>query len=281
MKGIAACTCVLALFATATLAQDESESTTVTTTTSGGADLLNGLWNMDDATIQPKGSLDLRMMVGWGTGGELRDSSDDFTYNGGVLWGMTDNVEAFLYSNWVLGEGEIEGNGDITVGMTWRFREPQGNWPAMALKGSARLPSGTHSSGVDAEGRLILTNEYASGIRSHINIFGISNNGDNDLDLKDDAFDTDQVGRRNFIYGAVIGMDGPLCDDGSVRWVADYMWRNGSHYRDWNYNVIDLGWEWQMSPDRKLGMSAQISLDHSSAESDFGARITYSRALTF
>lgn len=271
MKGIAACTCVLALFATATLAQDESESTTVTTTTSGGADLLGDLWNMDDATILPTGSLDWRTTIGWGTGGEVGDSSDDFTYSGSLLWGMAENIEGFLITDWVIGEGEVDHNGDLTLGLNWRFSEPDGDWPAMSLKGSATLPSGHQSSGVDAEGRLILTNEYDSGMRSHVNLFLVTDNGDENGNAE----------LRNVNYGAVFGLDGPLCDNGNVRWVADYMWRAGRETGSANYNVLELGWEWQKDASSKVGMSVQINLDRASNESDFGASFTYSQALTF
>ena len=49
----------------------------------------------------------------------------------------------------------------------------------MALAGDMRVPTGDGSSGVDGELRLVFTNSYDSGIRSHFNLYGTSLNGDN------------------------------------------------------------------------------------------------------
>jgi hypothetical protein len=242
---------------------------TTTTTTTGGADLLSPLWNMDDATIQAPGALDLRLTSRWGTGADDGDSGDDFAFQHGVLWGMAENLEGFAITDWVIGEGKVDGNGDTTLGMTWRFSEANGNMPTMALQGSARIPTGYHSSGVDGEGRLIISHDYDSGIRSHVNVFARTINGDNDPSMKD------------FNYGAVFGADGPLCSDGAVRWVADYMWQHRTHDGGNNDNIVELGWEWQMEAARRFGMSVQISVDRASQSSDFGAGFTYSHGLTF
>ena len=243
----------------------------------GGADLMRELWSMDDATPIETGRVDLRLTFGWTTAGapaNLGDSNDDFVINTSLTWGTCDNVEAFLEVPVWVGDGGDrpafeDGNADTTLGFTWRFMEPDGTMPAAALQMKARIPTGDSSSGVDGEARLILTNEYDSGMRSHINAFAQTINGDMDPNARD------------FQWGFVLGMDGPLCQDGTVRWVADYLHRVGVHYGASNMHILELGWEWDMGDSQRLGFSTQIGLDRVDDTPNFGAGLTYSQALTF
>jgi hypothetical protein len=172
--------------------------------------------------------------------------------------------------------------------MLWRFKEQDACWPAMALSSHLRIPTGDDSAGVDLEMRLVMTNEYESGIRSHLNVFGKSVNGNNDdFDFDDedgswlwgDDDDFDFEDARDFQWGVVLGLDGPLCNDGSVRWVADYMHRSSYFEGSGNINMLELGWEWNMAAGHNLGMSFQVGLDGSGDTPNFGAAIAYSLAL--
>lgn len=247
------------------------------TTASGSPNLTSELWQMDDAVPLDTGQVDLRLTLGWVTGSgpfNRGNSDDDFVIQPSIVWGACENVEVFAAVPVALGDsGDVgaleEGNADTTVGFTWRFREPEDTWPAMALKASARIPTGDNSNGVDGEARLILTNDYDSGVRSHLNGFIQTINGDNDGDL------------REFGWGVVAGLDGPLCGDGAVRWVADYLHRSGRHNGSRNTNLLELGWEWDMDDAQKLGMSFQIGLDDNEDTPNFGAIVTYAHSLTF
>lgn len=241
-----------------------------------GPNLTSELWSMDDATVLPTGQVDLRFTTRWVTGSDefnRGDSDDDFIFQPSLVWGMSDNLEVFATVPIWLGDGgdagpNETGNADTTVGFTWRFAEPDGTWPAMAFKASARIPTGDNSNGVDGEFRLIMTNDYDDGNRSHLNGFVATINNDNGDDLRD------------FQWGIVIGMDGPLCADGAVRWVFDYMNRSSVHDGSRNINVVDFGWEWDMAASEKLGMSVQVGLDDNDDTPNWGAAFTYSHALT-
>ncbi len=254
----------------------ESESTSVATTT-GGPNLMSELWLMDDATPLATGQVDLRLTGRWVTGDapyNRGDSDDDYVIQPSLVWGVCANVEVFAsVPIWVGDGGDVgpldEGNADTTVGFTWRMSDAQDMWPAMALKASVRIPTGDNSNGLDGELRLIMTDDYDGGLRSHLNTFVQSVNSDNDTDLRDVQ------------YGIVAGMDGPLGDDGAVRWVADYMHRSSYHYGTSNMDVLEFGWEWAMSGAETLGMSFQINLDDNDDAPDFGASIAYSHSLTF
>lgn len=297
MKRTLSAACVLALAAT-TFAQ-ESEKTTVTTTetvVAGGADLISELWNFEDAVPLSCGRADLRLTARWWTASSPAsrgDSSDDFVVQPSLVFGVVDNVElSFAVPVWVGDAGDMpggeNGNADTNVGLLWRFMEANGGWPAMALSAHGRFPTGHDSSGVDGTLALVMTNEYGSGLRSHVNVFGKTVNGHNDEGGRDGHGgwgwvwdgDDDLGGARNFQWGFVVGMDGPLCNDGSVRWVADYMNRSSYRYGASNINMLELGWEWAMAETSNLGMSFQIGLDDNEDTPNFGAGITYSMSLT-
>ncbi|MEK7757584.1 MAG: hypothetical protein AAB385_10280, partial [Planctomycetota bacterium] len=214
-----------------------------------------------------------------------------------IVWGSCPNVEVSVSTPvWVGDGGEIpgqdDGNADTYFGLLWRLTDQQDYWPALALGANIRTPTGDRSNGVDAELRLAMTNEYDSGIRSHLNFFGISANNNNlggsrnfrDGDLNDARHFQYAHSRdlRNFQYGAVVGLDGPLCADGAVRWVFDYMYRIGQREGGGGKNIAEAGWQWQIADAHKLGMSVQVGLDHAEDETaNMGAALTYAYTLKY
>lgn len=286
---------VLALAFSGVAMAQESEKTTVTTTTTTVADtecpdLLSNLWSFEDATPVPTGQVDLRLGYRWETAGSpanLGDSGDDHIVTPALYWGFYENMELSIQVPVWLGAagdagGQEDGNYDTHIGLLWRLINQEGYWPALALSGKARIPTGDGSSGIDGELRLILTNEYESGIRSHFNIWGKTFNGNNDVntdlnegtwyDWEGDSYD----GFRDFQYGGIIGLDGPITSDGAVRWVADYSWDNGKLNGSSGSNRLELGWEWMMAEAHKLGMSVLVGLDDEDSTPNFGAGLVYS-----
>lgn len=282
---------------TTALAQDDQNG-------AGGQDILSGLWNFEDATPIETGKVDLRFGFNWVTEsapGNNGDSDDDFVFTPTLVWGASDNIEVSLSVPVWLGDGGDmgafeDGNADTNLGVLWRFQEQgSGGWsPAMALSGTFRIPTGDGSEKVDAELRLIITNDYGNGLRSHINVFGKSVNGDNQsrtahvsgrssrssgrLGSGFGGFGNhNEVEARDFQWGVVIGLDGTLCSD--VRWVADYMHRSSEFDGRGNINLLELGWEWDMSQAQKLGMSFQIGLDDNGDTPNFGIGLMYAHSL--
>ena len=88
-----------------------------------------------------------------------------------------------------------------------------------------------------------------------------------------------RLNTRDFQSGGVIGADGPLCGDGAVRWVADYMYST-SAFDGFSFNHIgEVGIEWELSDVSRLGCSIQASLDHNDTQHDWGAGFVYSYSL--
>ncbi|MBU0718015.1 MAG: hypothetical protein KJ749_07190 [Planctomycetes bacterium] len=279
----------------------ESDVTTIrTTTTSQGEDLLSQLWFMEDATPLDAGQFDLRLGFNWVTESRhanLGETSDNFVLTPAIVWGACEDLELSLsVDNWLGDSGDMgpyeDGNHDTTVGMLWRIHEQTGSCaegcitrPSVALSSSARIPTGCGSEGVDGELRLIMTRDYDSGIRSHLNVFGKSVDGGNqDLVSGWSLFgwlggDDDYLDARHFQWGAVLGADGPLCDDGAVRWVADYLHQSSRVDGRGDMDILELGWEWTMSEMHKLGMSMQAGLDHMDDNPNFGAGMMYAMSI--
>jgi hypothetical protein len=281
--------------------QVRKETTTVTTTTTTStvvrpsADLL-GLetFNFLDATTVPEGSVDLRISGRWIDSTWENDNWSVSTLNGDdegdddqiiltpeIVWGATDRLElALSVPFWVDGEPR-EGNYDTYVGGQWRISDLDENCPAWALAGIIRVPTGEGSNGIDAQLRLIVSNEYDSGIRSHLNFWATTVNTDN------------VENARHFQYGAVAGLDGPLNDSGSLRWVFDYMYESSHRYGDQGLdtpagyipgdensgeqrNSAEAGIQWNINECHKLGFAVQGGLDHAENETpEWAASLTY------
>lgn len=296
--------CALCLSGVALAQQEEAEVTTVTTMEYGGEDLLSQLWYMEDATPLDPGQVDFRLGFRWVTESKeanLGDSDDDFVLTPAIVWGVVENLELSLaVDNWLGDGGDMgpfrDGNYDTTLGVLWRIHTQGGEcaeagclrMPSVALSGSLRIPTGCRSSGMDGELRLVMTNDYDNGIRSHLNIFGKAVDGDNEGTVSDDwgvgEIDwiwgtVDNLDSRDFQCGVVIGADGPLCADGAVRWVADYLHKTSKFKGRGDMNVLELGWEWTMSEMHKLGMSMQIGLDHNDDNPNFGAGLMYALSI--
>jgi len=306
LASVLVCACMAA-----PLAAQESDVTNVTTTTttvSTGVDLLDGSWYVQDATPLATGKVDLRFTAGWESAAfpaNRGDSDDDYFLTPAIHWGCCNNVELSIGVPMWLGDGGDvgalrDGNFDTNVGMLWRIAEDWVGEYDVALAAKARIPTGDASDKVDGELRLIMTHNYDSGVRSHFNIFGASMNGTNDETVDWDGDDDGWGGgwgrgwmngwwggrnhmgeQRDFQYGAVIGADGPLCGDGAVRWVFDYLHRSSEHDGQNNWNMAEVGWEWSVDDASKLGFSVQVNLDRSTDAPNVGAMLTYAHALTF
>lgn len=281
--------CLLGFVGTA-VAQEKDVTTVKTTTTtikSSEYDLTTDLWQFADAVTVAPQRIDLRLSYKWVTAGapaNRGDSSDDHILIPKIVWGAAEKLELSLdIPSWVGKGGEKpndgDGNYDSNIGLLWRFKDQDGAWsPAMALGVSGRFPTGRHSSGIDGTATLVLTNEYDGGLRSHFNLWGKTANGNNN-----DGFEEDgrvYGSERDFQYGAVVGLDGPLSD--AVRWVVDYQWRIGQYDGTGSgSNILEFGLEWQLDDCNRVGMSNQLGLDDNDDTPNYGAIFNFSHSIMY
>lgn len=276
-------------FATVAVAQekDTTKVKTVTKTISKGWDLTTDLWQFADAVPVTASKIDLRLNYRWITASapaNRGDSDDDHILIPKIVWGAAENLELSLDVPLWLDDsfqrpGGADGNYDTNVGLLWRFLEQSGTWqPAMALGAAARIPTGDGSDGVDGEVRLVMTNEYDSGLRSHVNGWLKSANGTNGNGF----VQGDRVygNERDFQYGAVLGVDGPLGDN--ARWVLDYQWRIGQYEGTGSgSNILEGGAEWVLNDQNKFGVSVQVGLDDNDDTANFGAVFNFSHSIMY
>lgn len=235
---------------------------------------LFGNWFIDDAIPVEKGQLDLRLYTAFTieSSRAALGTDDDVFFSHGAVWGPCDRVEVASWQPINLGDGDrtgdgLDGNGDHYFSILYQINAEAGLLPAIAVRGAMRVPTGRDSDGVDGELRLLMTKAYASGLRSHVNAFGATINGNND------------PAARSFQWGLVVGMDGPLCADGAVRWVADYMHRSSEHFGRRNMNLLEMGAEWTISDAHGIALGVQVGLDDNDDTPDFGGGIAYSFAI--
>jgi hypothetical protein len=286
---------VMALLASVAVAQEEDRTveTATTTTVSSGANLIGELWSVNDTVPIARDQVDLRFTFKYFTDWEISDG-DDFIAQPSILWGAWDNGQVSVRVPFWLGKGGDmgpfeDGNGDVYIGALWRLMDQVDYWPSLALSAEGRFPTGDGSSGVDGKVSLLLTNDYESGVRSHFNAFIQSVNGDNlessNIDPTSEAADNtfgeiNNVTARDLRWGAIVGLDGPLTADGSLRWVVDYAYQNSYTTGQDNIQLVDVGWEWALAEGQMLGMSGQFNVeqDHDDVP-NYGVALTYSMAL--
>ncbi len=244
----------------------ESTSETTTVMSQGGPDLSSPLF-LDDAIPVPTGHLDLRFRLDWLTG-DTTNGGDDFVFGTSLYYGIADRTQLSVDLPFKVGNGSdksdggvrgFSSNGDATVGLLYQFMDQTDGMPAMAVQTNFRFRTGYRSSPLDMQVRLLMTNEYDSGVRSHLNLSTETENG--------------YFGRWN--WDAVVGADGPLCADGAVRWVMDFAHLNSELNNGGNSTYVEVGSEWTMDNGQTLGLMTQYGLDNHDRTDEWGARMMW------
>ncbi|NOT02054.1 MAG: hypothetical protein HOP29_15685 [Phycisphaerales bacterium] len=212
------------------------------------------------ADPEPPGEVVVKNIFGWETtkGG----GNSDWEYELEIEWGVVEHHEFIFEVPFELGDGRVEGNGDITLGYHWRLWKEEGDWPAFAMRQFVRLPSGYHSSGVDYEWRGLFTRTLIPDtMRLHFNPFVKWINGDNEEEA------------RSFRFGGALGVDYRLSAD--LLLIGDYIYSSGELEDTRDNHTAELGVDWKIDERQKLGVAAEIGLDGDENGPSFGAKISY------
>ncbi|MHC4064814.1 MAG: hypothetical protein ACYSUI_09980 [Planctomycetota bacterium] len=252
----------------ATLQQPEeetvAESTTVTTFDEGDDWDLKGPYFLRSADPVEAGEMDLKFTFGYETSSGGGDDDSELEFE--LEWGMTEDIELIFGLPIEFGDGGIDGNADITLGLHTRFWKEDGLLPAVAMRNLIRVPSGYHSSGVDYTARLLVTKSIVPGrFRAHFNPFLKLVNGDNEEEA------------RNFQWGAAVGVDYRLSDN--LVFVADYLHRSSEEEGHRNNHAMELGLDWRLAEKHYLAFGSEIGLDGDSQGPNWGCKIMYILAL--
>ncbi|MCO6437094.1 MAG: hypothetical protein J5J06_08400 [Phycisphaerae bacterium] len=239
-----------------------SESTTMTTSTTTGASewVIDGPVFLRSADPEPVGVLEIKNNFAWSTSKD--GSDDDYEYELEVEYGLVENHELLLALPFELGDGEVDGNGDLTLGWHWRLWREDGWIPAFAVRNYLRFPTGYRSSGVDYELRGLFTKTLVTDLlRLHLNPFGRSVNGNNEEDAHD------------FFYGAALGVDYRVSPEFLL--VADYLYTNGEDEGESNEHMAELGFDWELGGPHIFSFALDVSLDGDDEGEAFGAKLSY------
>lgn len=241
--------------------QETSETTIVRTETSGGDEFsLSGPYFLRSADPEEPGDLDLKLVYGYSTSS---GESDDHEANFVLEWGMAENWELILEAEVELGEGRVEGNGDITeFGFHTKLWDETDWLPAFAVRNLIRIPTGYHSSGVDYQLRGLFTKTIVPGsLRGHFNPYLKVISGDNEEEA------------RPFQWGAALGVDFVVNED--LFFIADYHHRVSEEEGFRNNHSLELGMDWEFAEHQTLGLATEFSLDGDTSGPNWGFNVSY------
>lgn len=208
------------------------------------------------------GELELKFVGRYGQpSGDSND--DDWQIDLVAEWGFAENWEFILEVPVHLGDGRVQGNGDIgEFGFHTKLWDEGDSYPAFAVRNLIRIPTGYHSSGVDYQLRGLFTKSCPTcGVRWHLNPWLKTVAGHNDDDT------------RNLLFGAALGIDYPLADD--LNFIADYQYNRGENEGDEEDQLIELGLDWSLSADRMVGLSGTFGVDGNDSGDDFTVGVSY------
>lgn len=221
---------------------------------------LDGPYYLRSADPLEVGELELKFIYGYERdSGEEEEHEIEFV----LEWGVMENNELILEIPVTIGDGKVEGNGDITeFGLHTKFWDEHDGWPAFAMRNLIRIPTGYHSDGVDYLARGLFTwTLIPNTMRLHFNPFAKSVNGNKEDDTRD------------FQCGAAIGFDYRFNDDLLV--IVDYQNFASEEEGHRTQQSLEIGADWEFAEDRILGLQTEFELDGDGHGPDFGARISY------
>lgn len=222
---------------------------------------ISGPISLRSADPEEPGEVAIKNIFGWSTTRGANED-DDFEYELEIEWGITEDHELIFELPFELGDGRVDGNGDLTVGWHWRLWKEEDWRPAFAMRNFVRFPTGYHSNGFDYEWRGLFTKSLVPDVtRLHLNPFFRSVNGDNEEDA------------RHFQWGVLLGVDHRIND--SLVFITDYKYENGEieHTRD--NHTAEFGLDWKIDERQTLGLATFVGLDGDSHGESFGVKISY------
>ena len=207
----------------------------------GGADVegytLAGPYFLRSADPEEPGEMELKFIYSYD---HDADDAEEHEFEFEFEWGIVENWEFILELPFTIGDGGVEGNGDVTLGLHTRLWEEHGWVPAFAVRNLFRLPTGYHGQDFDYTFRGLVTHTLGSKVRLHFNPYFSTNN------------DPDE-GERNFHCGAAIGVDWRVNDD--LLLIADYQYRQNVVKGEDEDHRIELGADWEFAENQKLERS--------------------------
>lgn len=238
---------------------------------------LDGPYFLRSADTLPAGEMELKFFYGFAK----TDGGDSHELEFVLEWGLMDGLEFIMEIPITLGEGRVEGNGDIKeFGFHIRHWDEDGYMPAFATRHLVRIPTGYHSDGVDYLARGLMTWTMNDTVRLHFNPFWESINGNRDtggngfsrlgaiFGFGRNRHHDDPWSR----WGAAIGFDCKPRDN--LRYIIDYKIQGSDGNGGDNQHTIEIGGDWEFAPGETFAWGTEFDIDSDDGD-DFTIRFGY------
>lgn len=251
-----------------TASTDTSESMALTEDTITEHQSVDTFVSLEDGQPGEPGEFEFEMKWGWEMlstrKGPLKEHAHStFGFEAEVEYTLQgseflNNTQLSLAVPLELGNGHVEGNGDVTFGWQQRWVKENGMMPTLATLAEMRIPTGIGSSGVDGTLTGIVAKDVGPGT-AFFNLWGKTANGDNIEDV------------RYFQWGFRTGYKYRLNEQIAI--VGDYSYQSSEEYGHGDLDVLEFGGEFRINDHLTIGPGIQIGLDDNEETPDVGAGI--------
>jgi hypothetical protein len=235
-------------------------------TTSGGEDevaerqSVDSYCSLEDGQPGVPGGFEIELSSGWTKFRHESESIElepelEYTLDGSDF---LRNMQLQLATPLALGEGDVQGNGDIIFGWQQRWVAECGSMPTLATLAQIRAPSGDDSSGVDGTLTGIVAKDFGPGT-AIFNAWVKTANGHNIEDV------------RHFQWGFRAGYKWRINDCWSV--IGDYVHEASEEEGHANINALELSTEYKFNEHFSIGPGIIVGLDDHEETPEIGAGI--------
>jgi hypothetical protein len=240
----------------------------------------NTYTSLEDGQPGQRGELQINYFNGWQTTSHQSDPwlmlmEIEFSPKGEGSW-LLGNAKFGIDVPFEIGNGAVDGNGDVTLIWKQRLTEEQeggGSIPTMTIENELRLPSGYQSSGVDWTLQGVVAKEAGPGT-AVLNAFLKSANGHNNLESASwwgqvTGESSDEL--EHFQWGFRLGYKWRLTDSFAI--VSDYINQNSAVSGNRNQNMGEVAVEWRVNDHLTIGPGTMFGLDGAEDTLHFGAGV--------
>lgn len=256
-RGLIATGLLLSFFCLQASAQDEKDDEVAE------GQSVDAFISIEDAQPGDPGSWELAVDFGWQ---EVRgEMSDEELFEGAFELKYTgagshflENMKLSLVQGTELGNGKVEGNGDVELNWQQRWLAESKNRPTFGTLVSVRLPTGRGSSGADMTLTGILDKDAGPGV-VYVSAWGTV-----PIDVDDEAV-------RDFIWGANFGYKWSVAERFAL--YGNYVFEISEEHGGKESNIIEFAAQYEVNEHLVLGPGILLGLDDHDETPKFGAGI--------
>ena len=221
---------------------------------------IDAFMSLEDGQPSAPGILEVQIDAGWQT---TSDEHDPFSIETELKYtpdgsDFLRNMQLALDVPVEMGLRGVEGNADIEIDWQQRWVKESGMMPSLATLVKVRVPSGYHSSGVDATLIGIIAKDVGPGT-AYLNGTVKTANGTNVEDL------------RHFQWGAAAGYKWRINEQFAL--IGDYVINSSEEEGHGNVNLLELSGEYHVNEHVSIGPGIVIGLDDNEETPNFGAGV--------